>query len=447
VNRTLGSVLLVGLLALSFFAVDRLGKRREGGGGASGGDAPPRGSGGTDHEAPLAREPASPAAEMPAQLAAPRGVPGAQLPPARPQFYGELSSRAAPAPGALAGASSHVPGAVLTPALEERLPGGFAPAAPGGAGALAESIALAEAAFQAGDSHRGVRLLRGVFVQGKNRGDVNLTPQVLALLDFDADPAARKEYLAYLTARGGGERALDEFLTRAGKLAASEDPLDVRRAWAEMSAAYDVAADARQRRSVLDVLEPFIQQMVFSGRYTPLLETHTVQPGEYLGMVAAKFHTTSDALMRLNGLRSENVIQPRTRLRALSGKVAIFVDKSDFRLWLTVDGKVLLERAVGLGRDNATPSGRFEISVRQKDPTWYRSGESPVPPGDPRNVLGSRWLGFRDTPEHSGFGIHGTDDPSSIGRESSAGCIRLTNADIELIYDFVPRGTVVVVRE
>ena len=77
---------------------------------------------------------------------------------------------------------------------------------------------------------------------------------------------------------------------------------------------------------------------------------------------------------------------------------------------------------------------------------WWRPGEQPIPAGDPRNILGARWLGFRETQDLAGFGIHGTEDPSSLGKESSAGCIRLRNEDIEVLFDFAPYGTEVVVR-
>ena len=89
---------------------------------------------------------------------------------------------------------------------------------------------------------------------------------------------------------------------------------------------------------------------------------------------------------------------------------------------------------------------REEIRVRQKDPTWWRPGEPAIPPKDPRNILGTRWLGFQETQDLAGFGIHGTDDPGTIGKESSAGCVRLRNQDIEVLYDFVSYGTEVVIQ-
>jgi lipoprotein-anchoring transpeptidase ErfK/SrfK len=185
---------------------------------------------------------------------------------------------------------------------------------------------------------------------------------------------------------------------------------------------------------------------VFSGRYTPLLKSHTIQPGDSLSTLAARFITTADSIRRINQLKSD-VIQPGQHLKILRGAVKLHVDKSDFRLWATIDGRVLFEFPIGLGRDNATPVGTFAVAVRQKDPTWWRPGQAAVPPGDPANVLGSRWLGFQATTDYAGFGIHGTQTAAEIGKESSAGCIRLLREDIELVYDFVRLGTEVQIQE
>ena len=172
-------------------------------------------------------------------------------------------------------------------------------------------------------------------------------------------------------------------------------------AWEALSLAYELATEPSSRRQALGLLEPLLERMVFSGRHSPLLKSVTVAAGDSLSKIAARFGTTVDALRRLNDLKAE-VIQPGQRLRVLPGKVTVHVDKADFRLWLRVDGRVLLERRVGLGRDNGTPVGVFTVAVRQKDPSWFRPGEPPIPAGDSRNVLGSRWLGFKATEELSG---------------------------------------------
>ena len=90
-----------------------------------------------------------------------------------------------------------------------------------------------------------------------------------------------------------------------------------------------------------------------------------------------------------------------------------------------------------------TPLGHFEIVVKQKNPWWYpptqdswAAGAQPVPPG-PNNPLGTRWMGL----SAPGVGIHGTDEPWSIGHSESHGCIRMQVPSAEWLYNRVRVGT------
>jgi lipoprotein-anchoring transpeptidase ErfK/SrfK len=90
-----------------------------------------------------------------------------------------------------------------------------------------------------------------------------------------------------------------------------------------------------------------------------------------------------------------------------------------------------------------TPLGQFQIVVKWKNPTWYpptqdawARGLKPVPPG-PDNPLGTRWMGLSSP----GVGIHGTDEPASIGYSESHGCIRMLVPDAEWLFDHVAVGT------
>jgi lipoprotein-anchoring transpeptidase ErfK/SrfK len=90
-----------------------------------------------------------------------------------------------------------------------------------------------------------------------------------------------------------------------------------------------------------------------------------------------------------------------------------------------------------------TPLGKFQIIVKWKDPTWYpptqdawARGLKPVPPG-PDNPLGTRWMGISSP----GVGIHGTDEPASIGYSESHGCIRMLVPDAEWLFNRVDVGT------
>jgi lipoprotein-anchoring transpeptidase ErfK/SrfK len=90
-----------------------------------------------------------------------------------------------------------------------------------------------------------------------------------------------------------------------------------------------------------------------------------------------------------------------------------------------------------------TPLGRFQIVVKWKNPWWYpptndawAKGLKPVPPG-PNNPLGTRWMGL----SAPGVGIHGTDEPASIGYSLSHGCIRMLVPQAEWLFDHVNVGT------
>jgi lipoprotein-anchoring transpeptidase ErfK/SrfK len=92
-----------------------------------------------------------------------------------------------------------------------------------------------------------------------------------------------------------------------------------------------------------------------------------------------------------------------------------------------------------------TPAGTFHIVVKQRDPWWYpptydswAKGLQPVPPG-PNNPLGTRWMGL----SVPGVGIHGTDEPASIGYSESHGCIRMQVPAAEWLFDHVQVGTTV----
>ena len=92
--------------------------------------------------------------------------------------------------------------------------------------------------------------------------------------------------------------------------------------------------------------------------------------------------------------------------------------------------------AVGAPR-SPSPVGTFTIVTRVTNPTYYRPGKV-IGPGA-ANPIGTRWIGL----SVKGFGIHGTDEPRSIGFAKSHGCIRLRNQDVEELFERLRAGDVV----
>lgn len=179
--------------------------------------------------------------------------------------------------------------------------------------------------------------------------------------------------------------------------------------------------------------------VLFSPTVTDLDGMHEVQPGDTLGEIASANHTTIELIKRANGLAGDT-IYPRQKLKVSTGRFRLRVDKSQNQLLLTKEEQFVKLYAVATGKNNSTPVGTFTIVNKVVDPPWYRLG-AVVPPDSPENILGTRWMGISE----EGYGIHGSVDPEAIGRQVTAGCVRMTRADVEELFTIVPVGTEVTI--
>jgi lipoprotein-anchoring transpeptidase ErfK/SrfK len=127
----------------------------------------------------------------------------------------------------------------------------------------------------------------------------------------------------------------------------------------------------------------------------------------------------------------------------------IIIDPAHTFLYLTLgDGKAL-RYGIGVGREGFQWSGTERISRKAEWPDWIPPAamvaRQPYLPrwigGGPGNPLGARALYLG----HTDYRIHGTNDPTSIGKHMSSGCIRLLNADVVDLYNRVGIGTKVIV--
>jgi hypothetical protein len=116
----------------------------------------------------------------------------------------------------------------------------------------------------------------------------------------------------------------------------------------------------------------------------------------------------------------------------------IVVSLEDHKLALVEDGKVKKIYSVAVGKPSTpSPVGTFSIARRVMNPTYSHAGRV-VQPG-PNNPVGTRWMGL----SIPGYGIHGTNVPSSIGKAASHGCIRMAKKDLEELYPMVEVGDTV----
>ncbi|ASV70088.1 MULTISPECIES: L,D-transpeptidase [Cytobacillus] len=128
----------------------------------------------------------------------------------------------------------------------------------------------------------------------------------------------------------------------------------------------------------------------------------------------------------------------------LPGDPFVIVNKRTNELTFIDNREVQQVVHVATGKtDSLTPEGMFTIIVKAENP-YYRKKD--IPGGKKNNPLGTRWMGF-DAKETDGriYGIHGTNDPESIGHYVSNGCIRLKNDHVEALFERIPIGTKILI--
>lgn len=184
--------------------------------------------------------------------------------------------------------------------------------------------------------------------------------------------------------------------------------------------------------------------------------SYTVQPGDSLTLVSARFGIDVAGIADLNGLTAG------ARLRVGQTLVIdnrhLIPDRPDLAIVINVPQRMLFHRAadgmvraypVGLGRPTwPTFIGRFTVALLETDPVWdvppsiqeemRRAGKpvlTHVAPG-PANPLGAFWIGL----DRPGYGIHGTNAPASLYRFQTHGCIRLHPDDVALLFRAVAVG-------
>lgn len=206
------------------------------------------------------------------------------------------------------------------------------------------------------------------------------------------------------------------------------------------------------------------QTIVFSPRHFPEdpYETLiTVAPGQTLAKIAQTYNITWNFLANINNLSNPKLLRAKQTLKVIKGPFNAVVTKSTFTMdiWLgppEQKGSMFVTTyRVGLGLDNSTPTGTWIVEPNRKlrNPTYFSPrGQGIIQADDPKNPLGKYWIGITGVNGQAvgkmSYGIHGTIDPSSIGKMSSLGCIRLGDADIAQVFTLLVEGkSTVIVRK
>ena len=228
------------------------------------------------------------------------------------------------------------------------------------------------------------------------------------------------------------------------------------------------AAEARAaRQTLLEVSQKtlFTRQVVDGD---PCTLSYVVKPGDTLVGIerANKLRVPAQLIMKINGIAEARQIAAGQRLKLIRGPFHAVVAKGRHTMDVYLEepgtGRLILARefAVGIGKEGSTPVGQWRLALggKMQHAPWTPPSSSDLARrrilwGERDYPLGAKgyWISLQGVGENAlsaedGYGIHGTNDPSSIGQDISMGCIRLADEDIEtvfaLLYEHWSRVTV-----
>lgn len=266
------------------------------------------------------------------------------------------------------------------------------------------------------------------------------SPRVEPKPDIEANPAA------------------EELIAQAATLI-GVTPSRIIEARDKLSEALKLPMSPQQRSLVKTRLSQLADQWLFSKTFFAqdrLCSSYKVEQGDRLSNIGKQFNVPYELLMEINKIPRPEALREGGTIKVVNGPFNVKVYLSTFTMDIFLQDTFVRSFPVGLGQPGRqTPVGLWHVKAGGKIPNaLYTDPDTGkvIHPEDTDYPLGSRWIELEgldeNTKDKTGFGIHGTKDPQSIGRASSRGCIRLHNGDVIKVYNMlVPVNSLVKVTE
>lgn len=218
---------------------------------------------------------------------------------------------------------------------------------------------------------------------------------------------------------------------------------------------------AADEKTVLARLKTLSVETILTPKITPgdpFVIAHTVKKGQtYEGIVRQYALSVSvDFITAINTDDEEKPLREGQTIKLVAGTARAVISKSKFcmDIYLEEEGALtfVTRRGVAVGKDDATPEGAFRIGGKSEHTTWYpppsmaKTNPNPVKWGQKGYPLGKDgyFMSLRgidaNTRSVKGYGIHGTNDQSSIGKPRSHGCVRVGEKDIGTLFSLFTEG-------
>lgn len=210
----------------------------------------------------------------------------------------------------------------------------------------------------------------------------------------------------------------------------------------------DLPAD--QAKQITELLDQLAGTVIYSRKHY-LEPPYMTQPGDTFDKIAQKYSIPWLLLARINGMApagGSNVDNPAkdqplpvgTELKVVRGPFEAVVRLDRHELTLMLQNRYAGRFPIGVGRDQPKLDGSYTVCDKTLNPTYYGPDGININPNDPRNPLGSAWIGLTDR-----IGIHGTGDPQGVGRDDNRGTLCVGDRDLQDLYGILSVGSRVTV--
>jgi hypothetical protein len=211
--------------------------------------------------------------------------------------------------------------------------------------------------------------------------------------------------------------------------------------------------------STRKLLTSLAENTLFSpafNRDDPYLLRYTVKAGDKLSRVERQMelHVPTQIICKTNRIDDPNMIRAGQTLKMIKGPFHAVISLSNFTMDIYLHRKglpyVFIKRVpVGVGKEGITPVGSWRVGLGRKmiKPPWNAPPNSgrkgTILYGKPGYPFGKKglWIGLEGTDEKTkplqGYGLHSTDEPHSVGKQVSLGCVRLGDDDMELVFSLL----------
>jgi hypothetical protein len=216
-----------------------------------------------------------------------------------------------------------------------------------------------------------------------------------------------------------------------------------------LNEAFSMPMNNVQRAVIKRKLSELADKWLFSRRTVypqdRFCSNYQVKPGDLLQTISSKNKVPWEILQTVNNISRPELLRAGQMIKVIHGPFHAKIYRSTFTMDVYLQNTFVRSFRIGIGQEGKeTPTGLWSVKQGGKliKPPW----SDPVTGkqlhyGDEGYALGSRWIALDglqgEAKGRTGFGIHGTIEPETIGTKSSNGCIRLHNGDVKKVYDLL----------